>query len=136
MTGESPTAPSDIEWLPEAYDPDAPLRERLPILAEIEGGIELHVRGESGTVEVVGRPKVCNTGGDGGYMELLAGGGPRDDVWGWEIVIPRAGPPFLRKADPNQPHEAYMATRRRWLEDIDVRIYGVDADRFAAGGGA
>jgi len=38
--------------------------------------------------------------------------------------------PFLREVDPNQDYEAYVATRKTVGRDIDVRLYGVDVDRF------
>lgn len=31
------------DWVPEEYNVDDSLRERLPIMAEIDGGIELQV---------------------------------------------------------------------------------------------
>lgn len=120
------------DWLPEEYDPDASLRERLPIMADIEGGIELHVRDERGVVEIVGRPKDFRTTKweSGDTLVLQAGGGRPAHIWKWEIVVPASGEPHLKKVDPEQTMEAYMSTKRTYMRDIDVRIYGVDADRF------
>lgn len=120
-------------WLPEEYDPDAPLHERLPVMAEIEGGIELHVRDERGVVEIVGQPQHFE---DPENTASVLKAGSRPDNWRWEIVVPREGSgsePFLRRVDPNQRFEAYISTRDRWMENIDVRILGVDADRFLDG---
>jgi len=114
------------DWVPKEYNPDAPLSKRLPIIAEMEGGIEIHVQGERGVVEVVHEPQHFIE--NARVMKLQAG--TRPDNWSWEIVVPKDAYPFLQKVDPNQSMEAYMATKRNWLEDIDVRVYGVDADRF------
>ena len=56
MTDGSGTAIDRPAWLPDEYDPDAPLAERLRLLADIDGGIELHVSDDRVT-EVVGEPR-------------------------------------------------------------------------------
>jgi len=116
------------EWVPEEYDPDAPLAERLPVIAEMEGGIEIHVKDEHGTVHNVRQPQhLSRLSNDG--LKLDCGTAPDD--WSYEIVVPGGDhEPFLRDVDPNQTHDAYVATRRTVGRDIDVRVYGVDADRF------
>lgn len=131
MTEENETEDMP-DWLPEEYDPDAPLRERLPIMADIEGGIELHVKDERGTVDILGRPKELNTTTweSGETLSLQAGGGAEDHVWNYEIAVPAEGEPHVKRVDPMQSHEAYLATKRTYMTGIDIRIYGVDADRF------
>jgi hypothetical protein len=123
--------PDRPDWLPEAYDPDAPLRERLPIIAAIDGGIELHVADQRGTVEVVGSPKHFSEN-SAGAMTLDAGRGGDDSQWSWEITVPAvgAGEPVLRRVDPEQDFEDYEATKQQWFTGLDVRIYGIDADRI------
>lgn len=116
------------EWLPEEYDPDAPLLDRLRIIAEIESGIELHVKGDNGVVEIVNSPQH--------HMEndrrfhLACGTAP--DNWRWEIDVPKKEgvPPTLKRVNPNQDVEAYEATKRQWLRIEDVRIFGVDLARY------
>lgn len=120
------------EWLPDEYDPDAPLRERLPIMAEIEGGIELHAQDDRGTVEILGSPKELTSMSleSGDRLTLKTGGGTGRHKWSWEIVVPAKGDPVLKDVDPMQDFEAYRKTKTTWMDDVDVRIYGVDADRF------
>lgn len=115
------------DWLPAQYDVDAPLQDRLPIMAEIEGGIELHVGNPSGVVEVVHQPQHFHQYETGG-MRLDAG--TAVDDWEWEIVISEDGSSVLKKVDPMQDVDVYEMTKRRWLDDVDVRIYGVDIDRL------
>ncbi|WP_135807321.1 hypothetical protein [Halorussus marinus] len=114
----------------EDYDIDAPLRERLPVMADIQGGIELHAGDDRGVVEVLGRPHTIDEHVSGS-MELRAGG--RSDNWNYEIVVPAENTErgaFVREVDPMQPYEDYIDTRRIALDDVDVRIYGVDDDRL------
>lgn len=118
------------EWVPDEYDPDAPLRERLPIIAEMNGGVEIHVRDNRGTVEIVGAPQHFY-GDESRAMTLCAG--YRDDDWSWEIISPTKGDARLMEVDPMQSAEAYESTKTVWLRDIDVRVYGVDSDRFEEG---
>lgn len=121
------------DWLPEEYDPDASLRERLPVIAEIEGGIELVAGDDQGDVRNVGPPKGLNavTWEDGETLTLESGGkASQDHLWEFEIVVPAEGEPFVRSVDPEQGHEAYQRTKKTILDDIDVRIYGVDDDRL------
>ncbi|OLZ39113.1 hypothetical protein A6E15_19305 [Natrinema saccharevitans] len=116
------------EWLPDEYDPDADLRERLPIMAEIDGGIELWV-GDGRTAEIVNQPQELTEDGRGVYV-LKAGTSFAN--WDYEIVVPKPenGDPFLRSVDPDQEYEDYLDSRTVELKDIDVRIYGVDHDRL------
>lgn len=119
------------DWLPDEYDAEASLRERLPIIGEIDRGIELHVSDHRGTVEIIGRPKHFNVNGTGA-MSLDAGTGRDNSQWNWEIRVPAegAGEPVLWKVDPEQDVEAYEGTKERWFTGLDVRIHGVDADRI------
>lgn len=115
------------DWLPDEYDPDAPLRERLRVMANIEGRIELHVRDPRGVTEVIGSPVNFHER-EGGTYQLDAGYG--DDMWQWEVIAPPDGPARLYKVQPELPMELYEDTRERWLSGIDVRIYGIDTGRF------
>lgn len=131
MSNSAGGTPQELpEWVPDEYDPDAPLRERLPVISEMEGGIEIHVQGDLGVVENVRQPQHFIERGTGG-MKLQAGSRPDD--WSWEIVVPPEGEPRLEKVDPMQSMEAYMKTKKTWFNDIDVRVYGVDTDRFEDG---
>ncbi|ELZ39343.1 hypothetical protein C471_08495 [Halorubrum saccharovorum DSM 1137] len=116
------------EWVPEEYDPDAPLAERLPVIAEMEGGIEIHVEDKRGTIYVVHQPQnLKELPSDGLQLDC----GPRTGYWSHEIVVPGGDhEAYLRKVDPDQDYDAYVATRETVGKDIDVRVYGVDADRF------
>ena len=119
---------NDPEWLPAEYDRDAPLRERLPIMADIDGGIELWV-GDGRTVEIVNQPQELTENGQGVFV-LKTGTSFAD--WSYEIVVPKPenGDPFVRSVDPNQEYEDYLDSRTVELKDIDVRMYGVDHDRL------
>lgn len=127
-TSETPPNNDMPEWVPEEYDPDAPLIERLPIMAEIEGGIELHVQDKKGVVEIVGEPHELHERANG-TLKLNAGG--REFNWNWEIIVPASdNEAVLQSVNPEQSYEAYEATKRTQGRGIDVRMYGVDADRF------
>ena len=120
------------EWVPDEYDPDASLRERLPAIDNIEGGVDLYVGDDRGVVKVVGTPKQFRENGVG-VQTLKAGGGLNDiHTWSWEIVVPTPehGDPVLKSVDPNQPEEIYSKTKSTELREIDVRIYGVDHERL------
>lgn len=131
---ESRTDQSDEfpEWLPDEYDPDAPLRERLPIMADIDGGIEIQVGDDRGIVEVVGQPKELNDvqWEDGKTLTLKAGHRSEEWLWSYELVVPASGEPFLRDVDPEQDIEAYQRTKKTILDDVDARIYGIDHERL------
>lgn len=132
VMGENTSNPDRPDWLPEEYDPGAPLRERLPIMAEIDGSIELHVSDQRGTVEIIGQPKHFRQNGTGA-MTLHAGKGPDESVWSWEITVPAedaTAEPTLRRVDPEQDIEIYQTTKERWFSGLDVRIYGVDTGRI------
>lgn len=123
-TKNTDTTTDEPDWLPEEYDIEADLRERLPIMAEIDGGIELHVGDDRGVIEIVGQPQEITD--RMGVLTLKCG--PSFSNWDYEIVVPESenGDPYLREVDPDQPFEDYMDTRETVMSDIDVRIYGVD----------
>jgi len=115
------------EWVPDEYDPDAPLAERLPVIAEMGSDAEIHVQDKRGVHYVVNQPQdLVTLPNDGLRLDC----GTRIDYWSYEIVAPSEHEPFLREVDPNQDYEAYVATRKTVGRDIDVRLYGVDVDRF------
>lgn len=116
------------EWLPDEYDPDAPLHERLNLLAPIDGGIELHAEGDRVT-EVIGEPRELTETG-AGAVRLKTGTGPNTFSWDWEVTAPPEGEPFLKKVDPDQEAEAYMKTKKTRMRDMDIRVYGVDAEAW------
>jgi len=122
MTGSLP------EWVPEEYDPDAPLAECLPVIAEMGADAEIHVQDDHGTVYIVNQPQHLGSLPNDG-VQLDCGTAPDD--WSYEIVVPgNDNEPFLREVDPNQEYETYVKTRRTVGRDIDVRLFAVDADRF------
>ena len=125
--------PSDQQkgWPPEEYDPDAELLDRLQAMAEIEGGIEVHVLTESGVIEVVGSPQHHT---DTARKFHLAFGRSPDD-WRWELDYPKKEgvPPTLDRVDPHQNFEAYEATKTHWGRVADVRIYDLDDHRLGEG---
>jgi len=116
------------EWAPDEYDPDAPLAERLPVIAEMGSEAEIHVQDKRGVHYIVNQPQdLGSLPNDGIRLDC----GTEMDYWSHEIVVPgNDNEPFLREVDPDQEYEAYVATRKTVGEDIDVRLYGVDADRF------
>lgn len=116
------------DWLPEEYDPEAPLHERIPIIAELDGGVELHVSDDRVT-EVVGRPKELSENHAGTYT-LKAGHRSDEHLWDWEIVVPEDSPARLVDVDPEQSMEAYQKTKSTYMDDIDVRVWGVDAEMW------
>ena len=113
------------EWLPDEYDPDAPLHERLKLLAPIDGGIELHAEGEKFT-KVIGEPRGLREI-DSGTVRLKTGTDGDAHTWDFEVTAPPDGEPFLRKVDPDQDHEAYIKTKKTVMRDMDIRVYGIDA---------
>lgn len=122
----------DPDWLPEEYDRDADLRDRLAVMADIEGGIELWVSDDQGVVEIVHQPVEFLESHHEVYELRTGPTGDVSDGWNYEIVVPKSenGDPFLRSADPDQDYEDYIETRTIELRDIDVRIYGIDHDRL------
>lgn len=112
------------EWLPEEYDPEAPLAERLPLMANIEGGIELQATGEKGVVENLRQPQDFY---ESDRVQRLCCGVAFDN-WEWEVIVPKKKgvDPILKKVNPNQDVEAYESTKRVWFDNVDVRIYGID----------
>ncbi|WP_256403264.1 hypothetical protein [Halorubrum salinum] len=134
-----PDAESEAEidrpaWLPDEYDPDAPLHERLKILAPIEGGIELHAEGDRVT-EVIGEPRELTEIGSGA-VRLKTGTGPDTFSWDWEVTAPPEGEPYLQKVDPDQDMEDYMDSKKTRMEGMDIRVYGVDAEAWLNRGDA
>ena len=118
------------EWLPDEYDTDADLRERLPIMAEIDGGIELHATDDRGVREVLGSPHELTENHAGTYV-LKCGG--TEFNWSYEVAVTPDGECIIRSVDPDQPMEDYMDSKERVLDDgVDIRIWGVDVDREAA----
>jgi len=115
------------EWVPDEYDPDDPLAERLPVIAEMDGGVEIHVRDKKGVEYIVHQPQHLHDLPHDG-LKLSCGTAPDD--WSYEIVVPGEHEPFLREVDPNQNHEAYIKTHNTVGNEIDARLYGVDVDRF------
>ena len=116
------------DWLPDEYDPNAPLAERLKLLAPIDGGIELHVSDDRVT-EVVGEPRGL-TENHAGSVRLKTGMGPDTFSWDWEVIVPAEGEPRLMDVDPDQEADAYQATKTEYMTGIDVRVYGVDAEAW------
>ncbi|TKX60606.1 hypothetical protein EXE48_11580 [Halorubrum sp. ASP1] len=116
------------EWLPDEYDPDAPLHERLEILAPIDGGIELHAEGDRVT-EVIGEPRRLTKVGTN-TVRLKTGTGPDTSSWDWEVTAPQNGEPYLQKVDPDQRAEAYMKTKKTRMRGMDIRVFGVDAEAW------
>lgn len=117
------------DFVPDEYDPEADLYERLPVIAEMEGGIQLHAADGTGTDHVLGSPHDLNEDCHENYR-LHVGG--RQFNWDYEIVVPSGDhPPRVEEADPDQDIEDYYDSRDTWLEPADVRIYGVDLDHFA-----
>lgn len=110
-------------WLPDEYDPTDSLADRLRVIAEIDGGIELHV-GNTDVTEIVGQPQHVQDTGE--TVRLSAGASPTQ--WKWEIVVPNKGSPRLDKVDSTKDIDEYMDGLRTFIRDIDVRIYGVDTE--------
>lgn len=115
------------EWLPEDYDPEASLRDRLEAAMDIDGGIELVAKGEDGVEIHAGEPQEL-TENHAGSIRVKCGQSISD--WDYEIVVPAEAEPRLESVDPGQEIEDYWDSRSTELKDIDVRIYGVDTDYF------
>lgn len=109
-------------------EPDAPLHERLEILAPIDGGIELHAEGDRVT-EVIGEPRRLTKVGTN-TVRLKTGTGPDTSSWDWEVTAPQNGEPYLQKVDPDQRAEAYMKTKKTRMRGMDIRVFGVDAEAW------
>jgi len=79
------------EWVPDEYDPDAPLAERLPVIAEMGSDAEIHVQDKRGVHYVVNQPQDLGTlPNDGLRLDC----GTRIDYWSYEIVAPSEHEPF------------------------------------------
>lgn len=117
------------EWMPEEYDPDDPLGERLKVIVDISGGIELRASDGSQTV-TIGSPKMSDELSNGSYRLYTGNYNSGTGMWSWEVVVPDSGEPYLDSADPDQNVEGYFDSRETRLEGVDVRIHGVDADRL------
>lgn len=116
------------EWVPEEYDPEAPIEERLPILPEIEGGIEVWAADDLGLKKVLGEPHEVREN-HAGTLTMYIGGQKHN--WNYEVVVPvNDTAPYVREVNPDQPMEDYQRTKKTVLTDADVRIYGVDVDRL------
>jgi len=122
------------EWVPDEYDPDADLYDRMEAMAAIEGGLEIHVQDERGTTEIVAGIQDLNQDGYGNYRAHMGSTATGTDSWDYELVVPSSDDhdPRLEDVDPDQPHELYLKTREPYLENVDARIYGVDHDRLDA----
>lgn len=120
------------EWVPDEYDPDADLYDRMEAMASIEGGLEIHVQDERGTTEIVAGIQDLNQDGYGNYRAHMGSTATGTDSWDYELVVPGSDDhdARLEDVDPDQPHELYLKTREPYLENVDARIYGVDHDRL------
>lgn len=121
------------EWVPDEYNPDADLYDRMEAMASIEGGIEIHVQDERGVTEIVGGIQDVNQDGHGNYRARLGSSATTGgDSWDYELVVPSSDDhdARLEDVDPDQPHELYLKTREPYLKNVDARIYGVDHDRL------
>lgn len=125
----TPDAAEDLpDFVPEDYYLDAPLRERLREIADVEGGIELHAKDHRGTVYNLGAPHDL-TEKPNGVLVLKAGG--RGCFWNYEVVVPpNEDEAFVREVDSDNDVDGYLDSWNRLGDGIDVRVAGVDADRF------
>lgn len=119
-------------WVPDDYDPDDDLYNRMKPMASIEGDIELHIQDQQGTTKIVAGIQDLNQDGHGNYRAHIGSTATTDDSWDYELVVPSSDDhdARLEDVDPNQPHEHYLKTRKPYLEHVDARIYGVDHDRL------
>lgn len=118
----------DPEWLPDEYDRDADLADRLPIMAEIDGGIEVWGGDERGHSTILGEPHRVEENARGTLI-LYAGGSEFN--WSYEVYVPASdAEPRVESVNPDQDVEAYQRTKDTVLRDADVRIYGIDHDRL------
>jgi len=122
------------ERVPDEYDPDADLYDRMEAMASIEGGIEIHVQDERGTTEIAAGIQDLNQDGHGNYRAYLGSTATGTDSWEYELVVPSSDDhnARLEDVDPDQPYELYLKTREPYLENVDARINGVDHDRLHA----
>jgi len=83
------------EWVPDEYDPDAPLAERLPVIAEMGSDAEIHVQDKRGVHYVVNQPQDLGTlPNDGLRLDC----GTRIDYWSYEIVAPANTSPSCERS--------------------------------------
>lgn len=114
------------EWLPDDYDPDASLPERLRVIGEIDSDIELHAQGDDGEVWNIGKPHQVTLRK---ALTLRAGG--EAHAWDWEVVVPATDDPTVLRAVEFVDGGSDTTPV---AEDVDVRLYGVDAHRFDTNG--
>jgi hypothetical protein len=124
----TPEAAQDLpDWVPDDYYLDAPLRERLRHIADVEGGIELHAKDDRGTVYTLGAPHELTE--THGVLTLKAGG--RDCFWDYEVVVPpNEADARLKSVDTDQDLDGYLDSKQTLGTGVDVRVYGVDRERF------
>ncbi|ELZ21636.1 hypothetical protein C476_07911 [Natrinema limicola JCM 13563] len=115
------------EWLPSEYDRDADLRERLPLMTEVDVQIELVAQDDAFRPEPVGTPRsISETDYDVLVVETSHTTGQTD----FEIVAPQPGntDPYVKRINHDAEAEDYKETI---FEPVDVRIYNYDDNRLA-----
>jgi hypothetical protein len=116
------------EWLPESYDPDDDLWDRVDAIDEIDGAVEVHALGVDGSRIILGEPHDV-TEADG-RRKLCAGGKPH--CWTYEATI------YPGDDEDHYLHSIDMAgdaeenSRDMVMSgDFDLRLYKVDAPEMS-----
>lgn len=113
----------EYEWLPDEYDPEASLADRLDVIPAIDVSCEFRARDPETEQEThIGQfQHVTDAPGTRRFAF-----GARPDNWQYEVTLNDRGVAVLHDVDPMQPIDAYQQTKTALAHDVDVRIYNVD----------
>lgn len=116
------------EWLPESYDPDDDLWDRVEALGEIDGAVEVHALGVDGSRIILGTPHDVTE--SHGRRKLCAGGEPH--CWEYEAVINPGDDEshYLHSIDMTGDVED-TSQDTVMSGDFDLRLFGVDAPEMS-----
>lgn len=116
------------EWLPESYNPDDDLWDRVELIGEIDGAVEVHALSVDGSRIVLGEPhKVMEAHG---RRKLCAGGKPH--CWTFEAVINPGDDEdhYLHSIDMSG--DAKDNSKDMVMSgDFDLRLFGADAPEMS-----
>jgi hypothetical protein len=120
------------EWLPEEYDPEAPIRERVEVMGGIDGGVEIHAATEN-AYEVLHQPLHVEVNGHDTL--ILKTGARAEQGWKYEVYVDENGATTVYSVTcANADEEYYAESKSRFLfGDVDVRLFCVDTDRLPNG---
>lgn len=113
----------DYDWLPDSYNPDDDLWDRVNAIGEIEGSPEVHALGVDGTRIILGVPHDVSERHE--RLKLTAGGKPHN--WEYEAIITDGdNENYIRAVDMDADAED-VQSETKLAGQFDLRLYNVDA---------